>query len=337
VRQTKLILVEGIPGSGKSTTGQFLESRIAASGLPVTWWYEELKDHPLYIFDDETSYRAVIEDLHSGRFRRLADAALEKWRRFAEETSRGDSAVILDSCLFGYLTWSLFPEEAPVDLIMSYVGEVETIIRATAPCLIYLYQDDVPRTLTRLCEARGRRWADSFVESSTQSPYAIRRGLRGFAGLVAYWTEYQLFTERCFEAFGGARLKIEGSAGNWSRYQEQTVQFLGLSRNDVDQPSDDELRRFVGTYEPTAARTDRAPVQIRLENGDLYASGLPEMWPRNRLSAIANLTFQVVSYPCSLEFVAAESGEIREMRLQGRELLSGQLNQVYARRDDARA
>jgi hypothetical protein len=231
----------------------------------------------------------------------------------------------------------LFPEDAPVDLIRSYVREAETIIRATAPCLIYLYQDDVARTLTRLCEARGHRWADSFVERSTQSPFARRRSLRGFAGLIAYWTEYQHFTERCFEAFGGAKLKIEGSAGNWSRYQEQTAQFFGLSRIDVDQLSENDLRRFVGTYEPTAARTDRAPVQIRLENGNLYASGLPEMWPRNRLSAVTSLTFQVVSFPCSLEFVADESGEICELRLRGGELLFGQLNQVYVRRDDARA
>ncbi|HLZ06970.1 MAG TPA: hypothetical protein VKT80_00115, partial [Chloroflexota bacterium] len=278
MRQTNLVLVEGIPGSGKSTMGQFLESQIAVHGVPVTWWYEEQKDHPLYLFDDQASLRAVIEDLRAGRFHQLIDAALAKWRRFAEETTRGDSVVILDSCLFGYLTWSLFPGEAPIDLITSYLLDVETIIRATAPCLIYLYQDDVARTLTRLCEARGRRWADSFIESSTQSPYATRRGLRGFAGLVTYWADYQSFTKRCFEGFGGARLKIEGSAGDWSGYQEQTVQFFGLSGFDVGQPSEDDLRRFVGTYEQTAERTDRTSVQIYLENGHLYASGLPEMW-----------------------------------------------------------
>jgi hypothetical protein len=57
------------------------------------------------------------------------------------------------------------------------------------------------------------------------------------------------------------------------------------------------------------------------------------MWPSNRLIPAANLTFQVVSFPCNLVFVADESGIIHEMWLRGRELLSGRLNQVFVRCD----
>jgi thymidylate kinase len=335
MRQTKLILVEGIPGSGKSTMGQYLESHIAAAGVPVTWWYEEQKGHPLYIFDDEASLRDVVADLRAGRFGKLVDAALIKWGRFAEETARGDAVVILDSCLFGYLTWSLFPQEAPVDLIARYVLDVGRIIRDTMPCLICLYQEDVARTLTRLCETRGRSWTDAFVKSAEQAPYHKRRNLRGFAGLVAYWTDYQAFTKRCFETVGGAKLQIDGSAGDWSHYQEQIRQLIELPSGPTNQPTEDDIRPFVGTYRPNAEDSSWPSVQVNLENGELFASGLPGMWPRNRLIPAANLTFRVASFPCDVHFVANESGVIQELHVRGRDLLSGQLNQVFVRTDNA--
>ena len=107
MRSTRLILIEGIPGSGKSTTGQFLTARLAEQAVDVRWWYEEMKGHPLYIFDDEASMDAVVRDLFAGRFARVVEATLERWNQFAEWLCAFDGIVVLDSTFLGHITWTL--------------------------------------------------------------------------------------------------------------------------------------------------------------------------------------------------------------------------------------
>jgi hypothetical protein len=46
VVSTKLILLEGIPGSGKSCAGTYLESLLETSGIPVRFWREGDFDNP---------------------------------------------------------------------------------------------------------------------------------------------------------------------------------------------------------------------------------------------------------------------------------------------------
>jgi adenylate kinase family enzyme len=45
MRRTRLVLFEGIPGSGKSTTGQFIARRLAVLGISARWWHEEEAAH----------------------------------------------------------------------------------------------------------------------------------------------------------------------------------------------------------------------------------------------------------------------------------------------------
>src|SRR5262245_7497728 len=116
-----LVLVEGIPGSGKSSTSQWLAGRLGGR-----WWYEEEAGHPIYVFDDAASLRRTVDDLAAGRHRSVVEAALAKWSAFAPRQRR---PLVLDGCLFGYLTWSLFWADAPDDEVADYVSAVGRRLR----------------------------------------------------------------------------------------------------------------------------------------------------------------------------------------------------------------
>src|SRR4051812_37106097 len=115
-----LILVEGVPGAGKSSTARFVRDALAAEGQPVRWWYEEEQGHPVYAFRNADEIAAVIAELVGGRHEQVIAAALEQWQRFADDVQRNQVTMILDGCLFGYLTWSLFPIEVPEAEIARY-------------------------------------------------------------------------------------------------------------------------------------------------------------------------------------------------------------------------
>jgi DNA replication protein DnaC len=88
MRNTKLILIEGIPGSGKSTLAQFIARTLTQQGIACQWWYEEEKAHPLYVFHDLASLQKTIEALNDGRYREVIEAALEKWKLFEDNGAR---------------------------------------------------------------------------------------------------------------------------------------------------------------------------------------------------------------------------------------------------------
>ncbi|QSO55077.1 hypothetical protein JZ785_11360 [Alicyclobacillus curvatus] len=108
----KLILVEGIPGSGKSTTAQYISRCLEQNGIPSEWFYEENSNHPVYAFDSLESMSVLVRRLSEGQFDEVIEGALDYWERFALHVQRSGRVTVIDSCLFGYLTWSLFPNGA---------------------------------------------------------------------------------------------------------------------------------------------------------------------------------------------------------------------------------
>lgn len=169
MRQTGLILVEGLPGSGKSTTAHALTRLLASQQIPVRWWYEEERDHPVYIFRDRATLQHLVDALDRGEYREVILDALAQWQSFAATVQDMDTVVIIDSCLFGYLTWSLFPFDVPEAEIRSYVSAVADIIAPAHPALIYFYQDNVAASLARLCARRGGDTEQRLIQRSTQS------------------------------------------------------------------------------------------------------------------------------------------------------------------------
>jgi len=233
MRRTKLILLEGIPGSGKSTLAQTLLRDLVAQGVPARWWYEEERDHPVYVFRDQASLHKVITALHTGRYLAVVADALDQWHTFANALQGAEEVVLLDGCLFGYLSWSLFPLAVAETEIHAYLAEVVRLLTPVAPCLIYLYQDDIAASLHRVCSSRGTTIAQAYIQNVEDSAYGQRDGLRGFQGLVQYWTAYRAFSDRARAAIAWPTLAVETSptfssafktsdAGRSSRYIRQT-------------------------------------------------------------------------------------------------------------------
>jgi len=329
----RLILIEGVPGSGKSTTAQFLLRRYAQQGIASRWWYEEEAGHPLYLFDDAASLQRVLADLTAGNQQRIIDAVLEKWRALSREIQASETIVILDSCLFGYLTWTLFPFDVPEEVIAAYLAQAEQIIHAISPRLIYLYQDDVAAALRTICRRRGGETEQRFIRNATESAYGKRHGLRGFAGMVAFWGGYREFTDAAFARIQFPKLAIETAAGDWLACQRAALQFLDLPTTDALEAGMQDPERFVGDYRGRGG--DAAVVcRVRMANHALHINDLPFVWPENRLIPIAVNRFAIESFPFTVQFEEDGTGAIAGMVITGAALLSGPIDHRFVRHRD---
>ena len=328
MRQTRLVLFEGIPGSGKSTTGQFLARHLADRGISARWWYEEEAGHPVWLFDDRDSLQHLLDRLSGGDVSGVVSDALDRWRQFAQAQQGADAVALLDSSFLGYLTWTLFPADVPAAEIRAYLAEVERIVSPLDPCLVYFRQRDVGASLRRLLDRRGGGIESFYIARVAESAYGRRNGLHGFDGLAAFWTAYREFADDAVAAAGFPTLVIETDAGDWMTYQHRLLAFLEMPHAAADIGSPGDLARFVGIYRERESGDDGA-CEIRIEDGSLYLIDMPHVWPRTRLLPKTHDTFDVESFPYETTFTSDAAGKVTTMAITGPPTAFRQVNQVF--------
>jgi hypothetical protein len=209
----RLVIFEGIMGSGKSTATLSLAQRLESTGITAVGITEGVNPHPIRFdwVDVPWSEMPPME---------LARSSLAKWRSYVESALGSDPVSIVDGQLFhGNLT-SLLLLEGGTDLIGAYCRDIVAVIKPLRPLLIYFYQDDVDSAVRAISEERGEKWVSYQVDWKLGSPYASRRGLVGIDGLITLYRDYRALTDQLFAALDIPKISIETSGHEWSKYDD---------------------------------------------------------------------------------------------------------------------
>jgi len=225
-RETRLIILEGMLGAGKSTIGAFLESHLVAQGIPAHFLPEWVLPHPIRLDDTlPHSYEPWL-DL-------TVDAYLERswarWAAFVRKRRFIDTVTVLDGQLFhGDLT-NLLMMGASREQCDRHIAQITEITAPLCPAVIYLTSGDVRQSMDAICQTRGEDWRKRQVEWKTKSPYCQERGLSGYDGLVALYQDYRVLTDSLFADLRLHKMTLDTSAHEWKRYQESIVAFLPIA------------------------------------------------------------------------------------------------------------
>jgi len=234
--ERRLVIVEGIVGSGKSTTTRFIATSLEKANRRARPIPEATMPHPTRAFGELAHPYQPWLDVTPAE---LADQSLSKWRSFVDSACALDTVSVLDGQLFhGDLT-NLFLMEAGRAAIAEYSRAVEEIIHPLNPLLIYLYQEDVERALRAIAAQRDDAWVKYQIDWKLQAPYSRRRGLGGLKGLIALYKDYQELTDELYAGLDLAKLAIENSQQDWPLYNQRISLELavgvpsGLNENEI--------------------------------------------------------------------------------------------------------
>jgi len=324
MRDTRLIFVDGIPTTGKSTTAHNITLQMQRAGIDAAWYYEEEPGglHPVHVYEDMASTGFIQK-------------SLARYRAFAAEAEKTERTTVLDGSLFMNSVQMMFSrDDIDPDAMKDYVRRVLAATRRLDPTLIYLYRRSVPRALDDMAERRSPEWRDWFINWWTgRKPYVRNRGWEGIRGAAGFWSAYQSFTDELFSESDISKLAVETSGAAWTARIRRILDFLEVPYSEEEAASEDYLRKYVGTYEdPEGRRRARhgvPEISVWLERGDLFLGGLK--WPRMRLIPKSPGHFLVEGITIELAFQEGANGEVLGFTVCGRQV-DGMLGEALIKR-----
>jgi thymidylate kinase len=287
----KLILIEGLPGTGKSTLAQWLAEQYRLNEIPVKWHYELSTSNPLKA-DEKIVAQLSTKDLFA--------YGLRAWERCVDHARHVSEVTILDAGLFQHITMEAFRRGCSKHAIYSYLNMVDDKVLPLQPLMIYVSPDDATQHIEQTYLKRGERFKEIIVNWCNESADARRRGYCGYDGSILFWND---FNDLCKGSSSIMRsnfmqVDVEVASPNWPEHQKRVLRRLEVKPIEIARPAD--LNLFLGTY---LQQETSKEFTISWENGDLYATGiLDPLEQKSTLIPTENNRLLVRGHDIELEF-----------------------------------
>ncbi|WP_421862001.1 hypothetical protein [Motiliproteus sp.] len=212
----KLLLLEGIPGSGKTTLAEQLCDSVIAKGLNASWHREEAKDHPVHPHDGRREDKSV-------------QGFLNQWRQFIEANAGRDQLFILEGSLFQSSVRYLLESDHEAQ-IADYYATCLTLLAPVSPQLIYLRPNDIASQVDWTLDHRGEDWRRKLISYLDNTAYCRRRGWKGRTGMIAFMDDYARHCDALVAQSPMPIQIIRFEPGEFGSHREQSIAFVSLSQ-----------------------------------------------------------------------------------------------------------
>lgn len=224
---TRLIIFEGIMGSGKSTLTVFVSQQLRKNRIKQKRVMEaDGAKHLTTVLLTLPDWKKPWLTLSSDAYIQLCQ---KSWDCFVCNTQQDGITYVYDGQFWHGDFTVLMMMDTPKTRLIDYAQRLEQTIQSMNPVFVYLYQNPVEEALERIAYARGKGWVNHQLRWKMESPYCQRRAYSGRDGWIQMYQDYRVITDELYERLQMPKMAIDISGQKWLEYQEKVLEFLGLS------------------------------------------------------------------------------------------------------------
>ncbi|WP_042161214.1 hypothetical protein [Paenibacillus gorillae] len=210
----RIIIVDGMPGSGKSTTAEFIAGKLNAMNIDHILFLETSPDNPLFI--NTPAIDSLSTDEQADEF---TTKVTTLYADFIERYKEQQTVVIIESLIYqGILSVALFKgmQENKVKTLVKRI--IEILKEGMSPEVIFYFQVDAEHNWRRICEFRGPEFAKNCGLHTDED---FKRAAQG-------WSYTQdIFCELLNEWNIPSKI-IRNSDYSWDEYNKEICEFLQI-------------------------------------------------------------------------------------------------------------
>lgn len=212
----KIIIIEGLPGSGKSTTAQYIFEQLKSSKSSCVLLLESSENNPLR-YQSGTSESTNVET--------FLQAIIFQWKSFISENNKTDKLFIIEGMTFqqqvNFLTWI-----NKQDKILPLVKSIQKLLAQCDSHLIYFSHQNPVLSMRHTLEVRGKDWVNEKVLPISNSPFALERSLIYPEAFDSFILEIQKINNELFANFPQKKTQIDITDQKWKRIQLEIMSAL---------------------------------------------------------------------------------------------------------------
>ncbi|WP_336784677.1 hypothetical protein [Paenibacillus sp. MMO-177] len=293
----KLIMVEGIPGSGKSSTARFIALQLERNGYPVELYHESTVPHPILLDED-------LYDLD-----RWLAAYRSKWNSFLAANAAKESVIVMESVLFQAPIIQMLHMDIDSTVIIRFIEELMVTLSRFDCGFVYLYQKDPSVGINRMLTDRGgESWLRNTYDKFKHLPYYKNRNHTGKELHLQFLHEYSQIAQQIFNKMKLKSMGVDNTNWDWDQDYRTIMDFLGCTIYPDPELSKEELEKFSGSYQ-----NDELGItfHIQLRGEDLYIFDHYKLKPRGEN------TFYLSNISMSLAFIGLDEVMVYEKDIVG--------------------
>jgi hypothetical protein len=296
-----LIIVEGLTGSGKSTMAHFIARQLGYQGIDADWVHEGECPHPVLADVDDDDIEDYMQEM------------LPRWKSYVAEIQASRRVAIVEACFLNNLIETLFIHNVERNTIVQYALELETVMQALNPALVYLVQPNVPQALVRNFSNRGKGFEDYVTQFATGTPYAEIHQLRGYEGMVCFWQDFVGLTDDIYRRLHMSKVRIDNSSQQWNWQNHQVMSFLSIPIEPDPRTSERQATKYLGTYKP---ENGEKTYTVEWEPEHLGVNLFLDV--KTTLIHKTGNVFSAQGWPFEVCFAKDQSGRVDSFSIQGK-------------------